>query len=117
MSQPHLDNHRTGAHPGRVKRSLAIGRAAALLLAVSLIAALVVHASHGHDDSLSASQLHATCVVCQVGPPIAAQPTAIHVTADDAPICHLSIADRDHAIPPARVDVDLSRAPPSFLAS
>jgi hypothetical protein len=41
----------------------------------------------------------------------------VHAVVDTAPVCHLSIADRDHAIPPARVEVDLSRAPPSLLAS
>jgi hypothetical protein len=99
-----------------VKRSFALSRVTAFLLAVSLIAALVVHASHGHDASPTASQLHATCVVCQVGSPIATQPVAVNAVSDAAPVCQLSIADRDHAIPPARVDVDLSRAPPISVA-
>ena len=47
---------------------------------------------------------------------VATAPAAVYI-ATDAPICHLSIADRDHAIPPARVDVDLCRAPPALLAS
>ncbi len=91
-------------------------RVAAVLVAVALVAAMVGHASHGHEAGAGASQLHATCVVCQVGTPVATAPAAVYI-ATDAPICHLSIADRDHAIPPARVDVDLSRAPPAFLAS
>lgn len=92
-------------------------RMAALLIAVALITALVVHGAHGHDEGQHASQLHATCVVCQLGAPVATQPGAVCAVVDVAPVCHLSIADRDHAIPPARVDVDLSRAPPSILAS
>lgn len=90
-------------------------RTAALFVAVALVAAMVVHASHGHEAGASASQMHATCVVCQLGAPVATQPVAVHI-ATDAPVCHLSIADRDHAIPPARVDVDLSRAPPTSFA-
>ena len=91
-------------------------RVATVLVAVALVAAMVVHASHGHEAGAGASQLHATCVVCQVGTPVATEPVTTDV-ATDAPICHLSIADRDHAIPPARVDVDLSRAPPVLFAS
>ncbi len=111
-----VDNRFGAGHAVRVKHELRIGRVAILLAALALIAAPVLHASHGHDSDAHGSQWHATCVVCQLGAPVAAQPAALHVEAD-APVCHLSIADRDHAIPPARVDVDLSRAPPALLAS
>lgn len=93
-------------------------RVAAFFVAALLMSGAMVHASHGHEDATEhASQFHATCVVCQLGSPVAATPVAVHAAIDDAPICHLSIADRDHATPPARVDIDLSRAPPAPLAS
>ncbi|HEU4929532.1 MAG TPA: hypothetical protein VFU38_06845 [Candidatus Krumholzibacteria bacterium] len=84
-----------------------------VFVALALVAALTVHACHAHD----ASQLHATCVVCSLGAPSAVQAVAIGAEAEAAPLCFLSIEDRDHAMPPARVDVDLSRAPPVVLVS
>jgi hypothetical protein len=91
--------------------------AAALVVVTALVMALVVHSAHGHETNAHASQLHATCVVCQFGSPVVAQPAPVQPQVDETPTCHLSIADRDHAIPPTRVEVDLSRAPPAFLAS
>jgi hypothetical protein len=99
-----------------VKSNLRTSRVVAFFVAAALVVAFVAHASHGHDGA-QAAQLHATCVVCQLGSPVAAQPAPAVVAAEAAPICHLSIADRDHAIPSPRVAVDLSRAPPAFLAS
>jgi hypothetical protein len=90
-------------------------RLAALSAALLLVVAFVVHAAHSHDDGLQAS-LHATCVVCQLHAPCAA-PAPVAVSEEPTPTCHLSISDRDHAIPPARVDVDFSRAPPALIAS
>ncbi|HXV13155.1 MAG TPA: hypothetical protein VEC56_03020 [Candidatus Krumholzibacteria bacterium] len=87
-------------------------RVAALFLAAALVAAVVIHGAHGHDEDQHASRLHATCVVCQLGSPVATQPVALPAVVDASPVCQLSIADRDRAIPPARVEVDLSRAPP-----
>jgi hypothetical protein len=115
MAPTRLDRLSADAHPVRVRRISAFARVTAVVLAAALIAALVIHASHGHDGA-ETSQLHATCVVCQVGSPVGTQPVAANAPADATPICHLSLADRDHAIPPARVEVDLSRAPPSLLA-
>jgi hypothetical protein len=89
------------------------GRAAVLFVALALVAALTVHACHGHEGAQASSQFHATCVVCSLGAPTAVQAVAF-CAAEAAPLCFLSIEDRDHAMPPARVDVDLSRAPPSF---
>lgn len=88
-----------------------------MAVATALVMALVVHSAHEHEGAAHASQLHATCVVCQVGAPVATEPAPLPTAIDAAPACHLSLADRDHAIPPARVDVDLSRAPPALLAS
>ena len=91
-------------------------RAAVLFVALALVAALTVHACHAHDGALS-SHFHATCVACSLGAPTAVQAVAICTHAEAAPLCFLSIEDRDHAMPPARADVDLSRAPPVSLVS
>ena len=102
------------SHPDIVHPAFRVAcRAAVLFVALALVAALTVHACHAHDGTLS-SQFHATCVVCSLGAPTAVQAIAITTQAEAAPLCFLSIEDRDHAMPPARVDVDLSRAPPSF---
>ncbi len=85
-------------------------------MACLLTLTLGLYTAHSHDAAPGSSQLHATCVACQLGAPVAAQPAAVDATAYAAPICHLSIADRDQAIPPARVAVDLSRAPPVSVA-
>jgi hypothetical protein len=87
-----------------------------VFVALALVTALTVHACHAHDTAL-ASQLHATCVVCSLGAPAAVQAVVFCADAQAAPLCFLSIEDRDHAMPPARVDGDLSRAPPSLLVS
>jgi hypothetical protein len=100
-----------------VKTHWVTKRIAAFVVVTALVMAFVVHASHGHDAHAHASQLHATCVVCQFTAPVATQSAPVEPTAEADPTSHLSHADRDHAIPPARVDVDLSRAPPAFLAS
>jgi len=84
-----------------------------LFVALALVAALTVHACHAHEGAQASSQFHATCVVCSLGAPTAVQAVAF-CAVETAPICFLSIQDRDHAMPPARVNVDLSRAPPSF---
>jgi hypothetical protein len=114
--QTHLDNRLHGAHPGAVKRHFRTSRVGSLIVALTLVSALVVHAAHSHDATPTASQLHATCVVCQLGAPVAAQPAVVNASTHADPVCHLSIADRDQAIPPARVAVDLSRAPPASFA-
>lgn len=113
----HLDNHRRAAHAHGVKTHWVTKRLAAFVVATALVMALLAHSAHEHDGAAHASQLHATCVVCQFGAPLATQPAPVQAALDAAPTCHLSIADRDHATPPARVDVDLSRAPPPLLAS
>ena len=117
MTRTRLDSRSRRRHAPGVKRDSAIRRVAACFLATALTVALVIHAAHGHDAAPNASQLHATCVVCQLGSPVGIQSLTVSVTAESAPLCQLSIADRDHAIPPARVEVDLSRAPPSLLAN
>lgn len=111
-----LDNHRRTAHPRGVKSCWVTKRVAAIVVAAALVTAFVVHSAHEHDATAHASQLHATCVVCQFAAPVATQPAPVQPTTNAAPTCHLSIADRDHAIPPARVEIDLSRAPPTILA-
>lgn len=111
-----LDNRSRRAHAWRVKLYFGIRRVGALIVALTLVSALIVHAAHSHDATPSASQLHATCVVCQLGSPVATQAAVIDASTHQAPVCQLSIADRDQAIPPARVAVDLSRAPPAFFA-
>lgn len=87
-----------------------------LFVALALVTALTVHACHAHEGTHVSSQFHATCVVCSLGSPTAVQAVAF-CAAETAPLCFLSIEDRDHAMPPARVDVDLSRAPPASLVS
>ncbi len=114
--QTRLDNRFHGAHPGPVKRYVRMSRVGSFIVALTLVTALVVHAAHSHDATPSASQLHATCVVCQLGAPVAAQPAVVDASTLADPVCHLSMADRDQAIPPARVAVDLSRAPPASFA-
>ena len=81
--QTRLDNRFHGAHPGAVKRYFRTSRVGSLIVALTLVTALVVHAAHSHDATPSASQLHATCVVCQLGAPVAAQPALVDATVHD----------------------------------